>query len=958
MDLSGLVAADVEVLFVRRDFFSINHLWGLSPQQNFSSRILHIFAYSSLVTLQKSKLIDILRAIVKANSFERLTALMCSKILPSPWGSLYLSLSTGTSHTTIGADLEQLFQQLPDLSSKFDLKYECFYDIGSSRYPSWPLADRSADDALVVCWEASSNAMGRAYVLATLLTKCGYKTTLLSPMRQSRDCGIWMPLINTKRAFKLKILSYKNAQEYFDVATEFAQQNNYAIVYVSKTRFQSVFIGWLYQQKGNCRLLCDVDDYEPGFHGEQRSLSEWVYDVKKVETEYAKLNQNDFIGLEWLTIAEQLASEFTHFTGPNNQIGDAYQNKQYQILDHCREHRKEAAVAQSLPSKSEGCIRILFNGTLRAHKGVDRLIREISSVSNRGERFELVLFNQPAIDYYAGLCESNGVKLLILDNISIEDNIQICQQVDIVCLMQDNANVISNYQSPAKIIDALIADIPVIAYQTKPLLELAVRGYPIVFIEECHDFLSAIKQAMNRRSTSQTQALGDELTFEAQAQILGRFIDTASIKFLSRENPNPIKWLKKNYSLDLAIFNDTYESNQSPKLPIPLVMFWKQHDTGLYPRRHHSLALQLAEDDRISHVMHWEPPLSIQSLKSQRQIEPDIINMQLSRHDEAYDKDDISYRTFIYDYHSSKSINNSNYQPVDGFMSYYKDKLKSRMITSPYIAWIYPPFTNLATLLPELRQQYIVTDFVDSAILEYEDVKQKQVVIEQYKLLGKISHLCVVNCKPMADLLTDFGIDNPLIVENAYPVRNFSQMSQYQLQPSRKQLIYTGNMNGRLNWKFICDLCEQYPEFNVVLHGDSRYDFSHYERRYPNLKIRSSVRPKLLPSLFSDGSIAFIPHQDNEKTMHMNLIKYYEYRSLGIPVITTSRFNLPALDHIYYISDPKEFRGVYDSLSLQAEQQDAFKPSSNFYKEHSWETRKNLILQTLFERISLPKAEL
>lgn len=957
MDLSGLVAADVEALFVRRDYFSINHLWGLSSQQNFSSRVLHIFAYSSLVTIQKSKLIDILRSIVKANSFERLTALMCSKILPSPWGSLYLSLSTGTSHTTIGADLEQLFQELPDLSSKFGFKYECFYDVGSSRYPSWPLTDHSEDDALVVCWEANSNAMGRAYVLATLLTKCGYKTTVVAPMVQSIDCGIWRPLIYTKRTFKMKILSYRDAHEYFDAATDFARQNNYAVVYVSKTRFQSVFIGWLYQQKGNCKLICDVDDYEPGFYGEQRSLSEWVDGMKRLEVENMRLNQKNFDGLEWLAIAEQLADDFTFFTGPNNQIGDAYQDKQYQILDHCREHSKQTVVAQSLPSKREGCIRILFNGTLRSHKGVDRLIQEISSYSNQGESFELVLFNQPTIDFYVGLCEKYGVKLLVLDNVSIEENIQICRQADVLCLMQDKDNIISDYQSPAKVVDALIADIPVIAYQTKPLLELAARGYPIVFIEECHDFLSAIKQAMDRRSTSQTQALGDELTFDAQAQVLGGFINTASDQPLARENPSPIAWLKQTYCLDISIPNYTHETSQLPKFPIPLVMFWRYHDTGLYPRRHHSLALQLAEDERISHVMHWESPLSIQGL-SQSQVEPGFTQRQLNRYEGRYDKDDISYRTFIYDYHSSKSINNSNYQPVDGFMSYYKDKLKSRMITSPYIAWIYPPFTNLATLLPELRQQYIVTDFVDSAILEYEDVKQKQVVIEQYKLLGKISHLCVVNCKPMADLLTDFGIDNPLIVENAYPVRNFSQMSQYQLQPRRKQLIYTGNMNGRINWKFICDLCEQCSDFNIVLYGDSLHDFHHYERRYPNLKILPSVRPELLPGLFSDGSLALIPHQDNEKTKHMNLIKYYEYRSLGIPVITTSRFNLPSLDHIYYISDPKEFRGVYDSLSLQAEQQDAFKASSNFYKEHSWETRKNLILQTLFERIGLPKAEL
>ena len=45
------------------------------------------------------------------------------------------------------------------------------------------------------------------------------------------------------------------------------------------------------------------------------------------------------------------------------------------------------------------------------------------------------------------------------------------------------------------------------------------------------------------------------------------------------------------------------------------------------------------------------------------------------------------------------------------------------------------------------------------------------------------------------------------------------------------------------------------------------------------------------------------------KALHMNLIKYYEYRSLGVPVITTSRFNLPALDHIYHISDPETTQG-------------------------------------------------
>ena len=87
---------------------------------------------------------------IRANSFDYLTALMCSKIVPSPWDDLYLSLATGSSHTTIGDDLELLFQQLPDISSEFGFKYKCFYDAGSSRYPSRPLTDQSADDTLVM----------------------------------------------------------------------------------------------------------------------------------------------------------------------------------------------------------------------------------------------------------------------------------------------------------------------------------------------------------------------------------------------------------------------------------------------------------------------------------------------------------------------------------------------------------------------------------------------------------------------------------------------------------------------------------------------------------------------------------------------------------------------------------------------------------------------------------------
>ena len=43
----------------------------------------------------------------------------------------------------------------------------------------------------------------------------------------------------------------------------------------------------------------------------------------------------------------------------------------------------------------------------------------------------------------------------------------------------------------------------------------------------------------------------------------------------------------------------------------------------------------------------------------------------------------------------------------------------------------------------------------------------------------------------------------------------------------RQKLTSSPKSEGR----FICDLCEQHPDFNVVLHGDSRYDFSHYELR-------------------------------------------------------------------------------------------------------------------------------
>ena len=46
-----------------------------------------------------------------------------------------------------------------------------------------------------------------------------------------------------------------------------------------------------------------------------------------------------------------------------------------------------------------------------------------------------------------------------------------------------------------------------------------------------------------------------------------------------------------------------------------MVMFWKQHDTGLYGRRHDMLMQHLARSPRVGQVVQFDAPVDITALR-------------------------------------------------------------------------------------------------------------------------------------------------------------------------------------------------------------------------------------------------------------------------------------------------------------------------------------------------------
>ncbi len=301
---------------------------------------------------------------------------------------------------------------------------------------------------MIISWDVTHNALGRAYMLAEALSK-NYKPYIVGFIFKSHGNSVWAPLKDTK--IPLSTYPGSNFPAFSETLQKAASEIDADVILVSKPRIPSLQLGLMLKVFRNRPLILDIDDFEAGFIAERRDFER--EDIKKPHGEI------------WTSYCEQLIGYADHIFVSNKALQKKYGGT---IIPHARdekvfnpqlydrkERRKELGIA--LDDKV-----ILFLGTPKYHKGLLTLMRAIKACDEPSYKL-CVMGSFPGSKLKEDLLQIGGEQLLLYPDqpfLEVAKNMSIA---DLVCVLQDDKKESAKYQLPAKVIDAIAMGISVLS---------------------------------------------------------------------------------------------------------------------------------------------------------------------------------------------------------------------------------------------------------------------------------------------------------------------------------------------------------------------------------------------------------------------------------------------------------------------------------------------------------------
>lgn len=306
----------------------------------------------------------------------------------------------------------------------------------------------------VFCWNIANNALGRAETLRAIYQRAGIEAVMMGMQPYPTWQKIWPPLsdkLNDVSAFALS-----DHSQLLSSACEFVLQHPLDLVHISKPRLPGVIVGLLYKLIWSAKVIMDIDDEELAFVGKRAAISLNDLPVPNVPPLDLK---HSF----WTEIAVGTVAWFDAITVSNPALQKRYGGD---IIPHARDkdvfdpnqydktlERERLGIA--LDKKV-----ILFLGTPRAHKGVLETAEALSALGRNDYLFVVVgNFIDPVLK--ASLLDIPSLNLLLLPDQPYADIARTVVVADLCVLLQDATSLASQFQLPAKLIDALAMGVTV-----------------------------------------------------------------------------------------------------------------------------------------------------------------------------------------------------------------------------------------------------------------------------------------------------------------------------------------------------------------------------------------------------------------------------------------------------------------------------------------------------------------
>lgn len=210
----------------------------------------------------------------------------------------------------------------------------------------------------------------------------------------------------------------------------------------------------------------------------------------------------------------------------------------------------------------------------------------------------------------------------------------------------------------------------------------------------------------------------------------------------------------------------------------------------------------------------------------------------------------------------------------------------SLFILFPFSEWI-------EDILPSLYDYDIVADIVDNRLGWRASEMER--ITAQYKEISLKSRLMIFNSRNNISFFRDNGLlesggravhianwySSPYAVDGDSPA-NFKGVEG-------RYIIYSGDMNDRIDWELIEKLLYSIPK-DTVLYLIGSAQRSHYEMErlldgHENCIYLGPMDEKSLVGFVSGALFAIVPHRKEAVSRYMNPLKIYMYSSLGLESI-------------------------------------------------------------------------
>jgi GT2 family glycosyltransferase/glycosyltransferase involved in cell wall biosynthesis len=312
---------------------------------------------------------------------------------------------------------------------------------------------------VAVCgWDLAHNAAGRVYTLATIYETFA-EVEIIGSLFPSFGREIWEPIRDTAIAKHTFVV--EDESKFIEQAIQLVAAHPYDIVHLSKPRAPNIFFGILYKLLWGAKVLMDIDDEELAFVGAETPIS--IDDYIQQHGNLPELN--NLAGKDWTRLAVGLAKEFDGLTVCNAALQQRYGGE---IIRHARnekffkpspELKRQSREKYGIPQDAKV---VLFFGTPREHKGLIETAQAIASLK-RPDVIYCIVGSFSDESFKQRLLEVKGCNYKFLPNQPIRKTPEILAIADCCVLLQNTNSTAAQYQTPAKLSDALGMGLPTLS---------------------------------------------------------------------------------------------------------------------------------------------------------------------------------------------------------------------------------------------------------------------------------------------------------------------------------------------------------------------------------------------------------------------------------------------------------------------------------------------------------------